>query len=75
MAALIAPRPFMVEHGYQDRVAPTEWLAAEYAKVRRLYFRLGVPERTAVFSFDGPHSVMGTETFAFLHRVLGWPAP
>ena len=73
MAALIAPRPFMVEHGYQDRVAPTEWVAAEYAKVRRLYFRLGVPERTAIFSFDGPHMVMGTETFSFLHRVLAWP--
>jgi hypothetical protein len=75
MAALIAPRPFMVEHGYQDRVAPIEWLAPEYAKVRRLYFRLGIPERTAIFSFDGPHMVMGTETFAFLHRVLKWPEP
>lgn len=75
MAALIAPRPFMVETGYQDRVAPADWAAGEYAKVRRLYLRLGVPERTQYFAFDGPHTVMGTETFAFLHRVLGWPAP
>jgi dienelactone hydrolase len=74
MAALIAPRPFMVEHGLQDRVAPAEWVAAEYAKVRRLYLRLGIPERTAICSFDGPHTVMGTETFAFLHRVLAWPS-
>ena len=29
MAAIIAPRPFMVEHGYKDRVAPLEWAAAE----------------------------------------------
>ncbi|MEY4939896.1 MAG: hypothetical protein RIQ93_1631 [Verrucomicrobiota bacterium] len=75
MAALIAPRPFMVEGGYQDRVAPADWAAGEYAKVRRLYLRLGVPDRTQYFAFDGPHTVMGTETFAFLHRVLAWPAP
>ena len=75
MAALIAPRPFMVEHGYQDRVAPTDWAAAEFAKVRRLYARLGIPERTEFFAFDGGHTVLGTETFTFLHRVLGWPEP
>jgi hypothetical protein len=73
MAALIAPRPFMVEHGYQDRVSPNEWLGSEYAKVSRLYFQLGVPDRTAVFCFDGPHMVLGAETFTFLHRVLAWP--
>lgn len=75
MSALIAPRFFMVEHGYQDRVSPLEWLAAEYAKTQRLYLRLGIPERTAVFHFDGPHTVLGTESFAFLHRALRWPPP
>lgn len=64
-----------MEHGLQDRVAPPEWVAAEYARVRRLYARLGIPERTAIHSFDGGHTVMGTETFAFLHRVLDWPEP
>ncbi|MBI4626420.1 MAG: dienelactone hydrolase family protein [Verrucomicrobia bacterium] len=75
MAALIAPRPFMVEHGYKDRVAPLEWAAAEYSKVRKLYSYLGVPERTAMAFFDGPHMIHGEETFAFLHRHLRWPAP
>ncbi|HEV3447225.1 MAG TPA: dienelactone hydrolase family protein, partial [Gemmataceae bacterium] len=36
MAGLIAPRPFMVERGHHDGVAPDEWVAYEYAKVRKL---------------------------------------
>ena len=37
MAALIAPRPFMVERGHFDGVAPDETVAYEFAKVRFLY--------------------------------------
>lgn len=73
MAAMMAPRPFMVEHGYRDMVAPLEWAAAEYSKVQRLYFQLGIPDRTAMAFFDGPHMIHGGETFPFLQRQLGWP--
>jgi len=73
MAALIAPRPFMVERGHDDGVAPDEWVAAEYAKVRRLYAKLGLPERTAIEFFNGPHTINGAGTFEFLHRHLDWP--
>lgn len=75
MAALIAPRPFMVERGHHDGVAPDEAVAGEYAKVRRLYARLGIPERTEIEFFDGPHQIHGVGTFAFLHRHLNWPEP
>ena len=37
MAALIAPRPFMVERGHFDGVAPDETVAYEFAKVCNLY--------------------------------------
>jgi dienelactone hydrolase len=37
MAALIAPRPFMVERGHYDGVAPDEAVGYEFAKVRFLY--------------------------------------
>ena len=37
MAALIAPRPFMVERGHFDGVAPDETVGYEFAKVRFLY--------------------------------------
>jgi hypothetical protein len=73
LAGLIAPRPFMVERGHQDGVAPDEWVAAEYAGVRRLYARLGIPGRTAIEFFNGPHTIHGVGTFEFLHKHLNWP--
>ena len=73
MAALIAPRPFMVERGHKDGVAPDEWVAYEYAKVRRLYAALGIPEKTEIEFFQGPHTINGKGTFDFLHRHLKWP--
>ncbi|MBX7165534.1 MAG: dienelactone hydrolase family protein [Pirellulales bacterium] len=75
MAALIAPRPFMVERGHHDGVAPDEWVAYEYSKVRRLYAALKIPTRTTIEFFDGPHTIHGVGTFAFLHEHLQWPAP
>ena len=75
MAALIAPRPFMVENGYRDLVMPVEWASAEYAKLRKVYFYLGIPERTELEYFDGPHRIDGKATVRFLHRHLDWPEP
>jgi dienelactone hydrolase len=75
MAALIAPRPFMVERGHHDGVAPDEWVAYEYAKVRRLYAELRIPERTEIEFFLGPHRIHGVGTYEFLHRHLKWPKP
>ncbi|MGH9649661.1 MAG: alpha/beta hydrolase family protein, partial [Terriglobales bacterium] len=56
LAGLMAPRPFMVERGHHDGVAPDEWVAYEFAKVRRFYARLGMPERTEIEFFNGPHT-------------------
>jgi cephalosporin-C deacetylase-like acetyl esterase len=75
MAALIAPRPFMVERGHDDGVGLDEYVAFEYAKVRRLYSRLRLSDRTAIEFFPGGHEIHGVGTFAFLHRHLNWPAP
>ncbi len=74
MAALIAPRPFMVERGHDDGVAPDQWVAYEFAKVRRHYDRLGIGDRTEIEFFDGPHTINGKGTFAFLRKHLQWPA-
>jgi dienelactone hydrolase len=72
MAALIAPRPFMVERGHDDGVGIDEWVAYEYAKVGRLYSRLKLPERTEIEYFPGPHEIHGVGTFAFLGQKLKW---
>ena len=75
MAALIAPRPFMVERGHRDPVGVDEWVAAEYSKVRRLYDQLGIGDQTAIEFFNGEHTINGMGTFDFLHKHLNWPKP
>ena len=75
MAGLIAPRPFMVERGHDDGVAPDEWVAHEFAVVRRLYVRLGIADKTEIEFFDGGHQINSDGTFKFLHRHLNWPEP
>lgn len=73
MAALIAPRPFMVERGHFDGVAPDEAVAYEYAKVRFLYAaKLKIPDRTQIEWFVGPHTINGKGTFEFLRKHLDW---
>jgi dienelactone hydrolase len=74
MAALIAPRPFMVERGHRDGVGPDTWVSYEFAKIRQLYADLKIPERTTIEYFDGPHTIHGVGTFEFLHKHLNWPA-
>jgi dienelactone hydrolase len=74
MAALIAPRPFMVERGHFDGVAPDETVGYEFAKVRFLYSaRLGLGDRCEIEWFVGPHSINSAGTFDFCHRHLDWP--
>ena len=70
LANLMAPRPFMVERGHDDPVAPDEWVAYEYAKVRRFYDKMGIGDRTEIEFFNGPHTINGAGTFAFLRKHL-----
>ena len=71
MASLICPRPFMVERGHFDGVAPDERVAYEYAKVRHLYSaKLGIKEKTEIEWFVGPHAINAQGTFDFLRKHL-----
>ncbi len=72
MAALISPRPFMVERGHRDPVGIDEWVAYEYAKVRRAYDEAGLGHRTAIEFFNGQHQIHGAGTFEFLRQHLNW---
>jgi dienelactone hydrolase len=75
LAALICPRPFMVEDfggsGLMGRGA-----AAEFATVRLRYEGLGLGERVAMTyypHFQGRTEYRPRETFTFLHTHLRWP--
>jgi cephalosporin-C deacetylase-like acetyl esterase len=67
---LIFPRPFMVERGHDDGVAPDEWVAYEFAKTRRHYVKMGMEHLTTIEYFDGPHTIHGKGTFQFLNHHL-----
>lgn len=73
LSSLMTPRPFMVERGHKDGVAPDEWVAWEFAKVRRHYVMMGLADKTEIEYFNGPHSIHGVGTYDFLHRHLNWP--
>ncbi|MCC6389763.1 MAG: hypothetical protein IT167_04095, partial [Bryobacterales bacterium] len=72
LASLMAPRPFMVERGHDDGVAPDEWVAYEFAKVRRFYDKAGLGDKAEIEFFNGPHTIHGVGTFEFLRKHLGW---
>ena len=75
LAAMIAPRPFMVECGLDDNVSVAKWASNEYIKVRQLYDDLGIPNKTQIEFFDGGHEINGVESFEFLKTNLGLPEP
>jgi dienelactone hydrolase len=70
---LMIPRPFMVERGHDDGVAPDEWVAYEFARTRRQYVKLGLGDKTEIEFFNGPHTINGKGTFEFLEKHLKWP--
>lgn len=76
LSTLMTPRPFMVERGHNDGVAPDEWVAWEFAKVWRHYDQMGLGDRAEIEIFNGPHTINGDGTFRFLDTHLrGVQAP
>jgi len=73
LSNLMTPRPFMVERGHHDGVAPDEWVGWEFAKVKRHYDLIGIGDRVEMEVFVGPHTINGKGTYDFLHRHLNWP--
>jgi dienelactone hydrolase len=71
MAKMMAPRPFMVERGHRDGVGVDEWVAYEYAKVKRFYDEMGIGGRTEFEYFNGPHKIHGVGTIAFIRKHFG----
>jgi dienelactone hydrolase len=72
LAALIAPRPLLVEHGTRDDIFPIEHVRAAVDKARRAWDLLGA--RDGDFStdyFEGRHRINGPAAYAFLAKHLG----
>lgn len=75
LAYLMIPRPFMVERGHHDAVAPDQWVASEFAKARWLYTQFELEDKIEIEFFNGGHTINAQGTFDFLHKHLNWPKP
>ena len=73
MSWLICPRPFMVERGHFDGVAPDDWVGYEFARTQRRYDLLEIGDAATIEHFNGPHKINGVGTFAFLQEKLNFP--
>jgi len=72
LAALIAPRPLLVEHGTRDDIFPIEHVRAAVDKAKRAWQVLGAGDRDfAIDYFEGRHRINGPAAYAFLAKHLG----
>jgi hypothetical protein len=73
VAALIAPRPLLIESARQDSLNGPRGIdnvLEQYAITERAYALLESPERLALDTFDGGHVWHGTLSMAWLDRWL-----
>jgi dienelactone hydrolase len=71
LAALVAPRPLLIESGRQDDLFPATVAAEEVSKLRTVYRALGAPDDHLVHDvFDAGHQWHGDEAYPFLERCL-----
>jgi dienelactone hydrolase len=71
VAALVAPRPLLVESGADDPIFPVGAARATVARLHDIYTTLDAPADALVHDvFDGDHRWHGAETDAFFGRWL-----
>lgn len=70
VAALIAPRPLLIEMGARDEGFPIEHSRKAYRDVERAYRAIGAQERLACDEFDGGHQFSGRLAFDWTDRWL-----
>jgi dienelactone hydrolase len=71
VAALVAPRPLLVESGTDDMIFPVASARATVDRLRTLYASLGAPDDAVVHDvFEGDHRWHGAAVPAFLSRWL-----
>jgi len=74
LAALVAPRPMLVESGSDDVLFPVAVAREGVAEVRRVYDAFDAPaDALAHDTFEGEHRWSGALAYDFLERWLGPP--
>ena len=71
LAAMVAPRPLLVESGIDDDLFPVAAATEAIRRTRLVYAATGTEERLVHDVFEGGHQWHGTEALPFLDRWLG----
>jgi len=75
LAALIAPRPLLLESATEDPIFYIDDAKKVFAELQGLYATLGVPERVDQEVFVGEHEISGRVAFDWLARQLKVKGP
>ena len=70
LAALIAPRPMLVEAGTYDPIFPIRAVRAGVAKARAVYDLFDAGEFLETDYFEGRHQISGRVAYSFLKKAL-----
>jgi len=68
IAALIAPRPVLIESGTKDSIFPIQGVKQAYAELARVYAVLSCPDHLDADYFPGRHRFGGRKAFAWFER-------
>lgn len=70
VAALIAPRPLLIEAGTDDPIFPLSGVLAAYERLHESYALQGAAKHLERDVFVGGHQISGAQSYAWLTRVL-----
>nr|MBI1229097.1 prolyl oligopeptidase family serine peptidase [Cytophagales bacterium] len=73
LVSLIAPRPLMIQHGKDDKIAHWPQVVEAYEKTAVHYQRLDIPEKIALVLHEGGHEAIVEEGVQFLTDWLKAP--
>ncbi len=70
VVSLICPRPLLIHHGKQDRIAHWPQVQQEFDLAKTHYQKLGIQERIEIEIFDGGHEARTNTGIPFLQEWL-----
>lgn len=70
VVSLICPRPLLIQHGKEDRIAYWPQVLDEYNIAKSHYEKLGIPEKIEIDIHDGGHEAVISSGITFMTKWL-----
>jgi len=70
IAALIAPRPLLIESGTKDPLFPIDEARKSFSHLRKIYSIMDAEDRLVQHIFEGEHEISGVAAFDWLNKWL-----